>query len=405
MSASTADAIFVPVTIVVIFVAIGLGIWGYKRAAKRNKPNPWFDGTLYAFIVMAAGVALMSLRSFLVNLHPDPREIVARHYEAIGGIENVASALPIYCKGVVQDSLGKHMGRFQFWYDNGGRFRKEITIGGRLITLVSDGRSRWHTADTISEPDRTDWPPGFWYPDYIVHDYIRPDTVSSKDGATYLFKSTVRGPMSYLIKFPERKNQATQVASFQGGSYKVESRAWLPYWKDFSVVYNAVYREYRTVDSLVFPFRINISVEPSSSTNLVERRFTLVVLVITPHADIDPTLFARMADTTTESLLQQTLDDTKLESYFHPDRPGRDALCIYGATLTPNVSLEKFGRPVTIVTSPDDCANCIIIDSITVTDTTARIILRYPIEGLHGEFSFTKTDDNWNLTSSHFTEE
>ena len=118
----------------------------------------------------------------------------------------------------------------------------------------------------------------------------------------------------------------------------------------------------------------------------------------------DTIAFKLTEDTTTEPLLRQTLDDIKLESFFHPDQPGRHSLCIYGPALPPNLSLEKFGRPVTVVNSPDNCKNCLIIDTIIVADTTARLTLRYPIEGLRGEFSFTRTTDNWTLTSSNLTE-
>lgn len=290
MSPSTADAIFIPVTIVVIFAAIGLGIWGYKRAASRNKQHPWFEGTIYASIVLAIGFALLTFRTFLVNLHPDPRDIVAKHYEAIGGIENVADALPIYCKGVVQDSLDKHIGRFQFWYDSGGRFRKEITIGGRLITLVSDGRSRWHTVDTISEPDRTDWPPAFWYPDYIVHDYTHPDTGLSKDDVIYQSKYVVLGSMCYQLRFPDRNGQPYQVVLYEKTSNREKIRQWLPYWTDYSAFYKAIYSDYRDVDGCQYPFRAAIQILPDLSA-LKSRKLNLIALVITPHADIDTTLF------------------------------------------------------------------------------------------------------------------
>lgn len=106
-----------------------------------------------------------------------------------------------------------------------------------------------------------------------------------------------------------------------------------------------------------------------------------------------------------EGVLQMVLDSKELQSFFHPTAPGRMILCVTGEKVPAISRLKNSGFYVKVVDSLEECENCLIFESIEITDSTIQIKIQYPIEGVQGNFLFVLSENNWLLTTSELTEE
>jgi hypothetical protein len=120
---------------------------------------------------------------------------------------------------------------------------------------------------------------------------------------------------------------------------------------------------------------------------------------------------APAADSATiASLLQLTVDNPKLASYFHEnDIPARAPLVIVlGDSLRGNYDVSKFGRPVTFKTDAALAKDepFLEVTSITVGGDTGRIAFRYPPEGIKGTMNFLRRPgEGWAVATTDIVEQ
>lgn len=287
---SEIDPLRLMIAIAGIIAAILVGYLAYRRAQKRGKAHPSFDGLLFANGIVAVGIVGFVIYGAILAYHPGAREIVQRHYEAIGGIAKLKQAMPLFCEGSIQDTSGLNLGRFRFWYDSRGRYRKEVEVGGREIWLGSDGHNAWQVADTMGEPISEEWPAGFWYADLILQDYIHPDTGLTDNQVLFQSKTHYTDSITYQLRFPERYGQAYQIGVYDASTYLLAGRQWLPWREDYWAFYASTFNDYREVNGVVFPFHVKVQVSPNFSMSRT-RIFELSISRIETHCSVDSSLW------------------------------------------------------------------------------------------------------------------
>jgi hypothetical protein len=278
------------ILITALVASILVGYWAYRRAVKREKIYPSFEGFLYATGILAAVIVGFWIDSAIHRYHPGPLEIVRRHYEAIGGVDNIAGAMPMFCEGYIQDTVGKSLGHFRFWYDSSGRYRKEVEVGGRRIRLGFDGQRAWQVVDTVGELTVDEWPVGFWYADLILQDYVYPDTGLTDRQVLFQVKSHEPGSTTYQLRFPERNRRPYQIGVYDASSYLQTRRMWLPWRKDYWAFYASTFSDYREVNGTKFPFHVKVQVSPDYSMART-RIFQLSVSRIEVHCPVESGLW------------------------------------------------------------------------------------------------------------------
>lgn len=111
-----------------------------------------------------------------------------------------------------------------------------------------------------------------------------------------------------------------------------------------------------------------------------------------------------------EKLLQQLLDKSDLNRYFHADAlPERKPLVIINNGIVKKVShLEKFDRPVLFM-EKDEIEKSSIpyleIRSLIVSDKESKINYSYRVEGIRGAAIFAFVNGKWNLTEENISEQ
>lgn len=107
---------------------------------------------------------------------------------------------------------------------------------------------------------------------------------------------------------------------------------------------------------------------------------------------------------TIATILQLTIDAKELQKFLHPGVSSRDTLYIYSKNLPDDLSLTKSGIPVKISKTFEEGKNCLVIDSISVSNAEATVNISYPIEGVKGKFSFKYSGEKWVLQDSDLVE-
>src|SRR5204863_7644146 len=107
-----------------------------------------------------------------------------------------------------------------------------------------------------------------------------------------------------------------------------------------------------------------------------------------------------------ERICQLTIDHPDLESYYHPETPGRKPLVVSDYLIGKKLSLIKFEEPVTIVSNTKLKGKAFFrFKDIVVTPPTATVKFEYPIEGVTGELEFMKGGSGiWQITKTTLNE-
>ncbi|WP_299437289.1 hypothetical protein [uncultured Rhodospira sp.] len=114
----------------------------------------------------------------------------------------------------------------------------------------------------------------------------------------------------------------------------------------------------------------------------------------------------------TEALLQDFLTQAVMHEtvrpYFHVDsRPERLPVTVLNTTPSAVGSLTLFGTPAVVhegataadVDSSQDKA-VLVLDSVEMDESTARLRFQYPIEGLAVDATFARQDNaSWTITT------
>ena len=109
-----------------------------------------------------------------------------------------------------------------------------------------------------------------------------------------------------------------------------------------------------------------------------------------------------------QKVLQQVIDHKLLDTYFHTDVfPERIPLVIVKRDILTGVELQKFGRKVELASRADILKQkkpYLEFSQLDINRDRALIVLRYPPEGIMGEFHLEKQQHVWKVTDSKIVE-
>lgn len=105
-----------------------------------------------------------------------------------------------------------------------------------------------------------------------------------------------------------------------------------------------------------------------------------------------------------ESMLRATLNLPQLGSYWHVTKPGRDPLRIVRTKAVPELDFMMFGSQVVWIDDKDASPGSAFfrITEVSAQKSKATLSFEYPIEGVVGTATFTRSDEKsaWRLESS-----
>ncbi len=113
------------------------------------------------------------------------------------------------------------------------------------------------------------------------------------------------------------------------------------------------------------------------------------------------------ANMTNVPLLQLVLDLPELQQYYHVDSlPERSPLrLVCSDPACADASLEKFGAPVEVSpAAPEGDQPYLEITRFDQQASSAEVEFRYPVEGVVGRVSLSKTGDTWSVTEARLAE-
>ena len=108
-----------------------------------------------------------------------------------------------------------------------------------------------------------------------------------------------------------------------------------------------------------------------------------------------------LSESELRGLLQTTIDAPQLSGYYHVDTlPERIPLrLVVGPPVPLDLSLTKFGRPVTLVRDPPGTLPAMRITGIAAQSAEATVSFEYPPEGLTGTANLSRQNGDWRLES------
>jgi len=109
-----------------------------------------------------------------------------------------------------------------------------------------------------------------------------------------------------------------------------------------------------------------------------------------------------------ERAIQAVIDHGPLQQYFHAEVSGRVPLVVLRSGLTEGIDLEKFGQPVRVL-SLDEIARegsraYVEFDEMSFRPDSARVSLRYAVEGIHVTADLGVQGSEWRVTSFRLVE-
>jgi hypothetical protein len=107
-----------------------------------------------------------------------------------------------------------------------------------------------------------------------------------------------------------------------------------------------------------------------------------------------------------KSIVEQVLNHPQLQGFLHPEASGRVPVVISSHLVNPDLSLQKFGKPVRIV--PDATLNSgafLRFTDFEMGRVHTSVKIRYEIEGVGGSFRFRRSQDgSWKLIEAEIWE-
>ena len=122
-----------------------------------------------------------------------------------------------------------------------------------------------------------------------------------------------------------------------------------------------------------------------------------------PAVETPPTAVADGSDV--DAVLQAVLTHDAFAPYLHPEVRGRVPVRVSGKAL-PNepLSLSLHGKPVERVEAPA-AGPVVEIQQWSVSEGTARVALRYDVEGVRGAFELGKDGGHWRVVQAQVVEQ
>ena len=107
-----------------------------------------------------------------------------------------------------------------------------------------------------------------------------------------------------------------------------------------------------------------------------------------------------------ESIVQLVIDLPQLQAFLHPELADRKPLVlIESKEVSPDLSLKKFGQPVSIVQlNAAKGKPYLQLTELQVTGSKAKVRLDYPVEGVGGEAELEEKNGVWSVVKSEIWE-
>lgn len=106
-----------------------------------------------------------------------------------------------------------------------------------------------------------------------------------------------------------------------------------------------------------------------------------------------------------QNIFQKAIDLPKLQQYYHIDKhPDRSPLILaVHDTISKNISLHKFGKPVLIINktnTEEQYKSQLSCTKFNLAKNAASIDFKYSVEGIKVKIEFIKSNDLWVVKES-----
>lgn len=128
-----------------------------------------------------------------------------------------------------------------------------------------------------------------------------------------------------------------------------------------------------------------------------------------PEAPAAPAAAPAPAAPPLAGVIAAVLDSRPMAMYLHPEIEGRVPVAISGPALAgARLDAVAQGQPVVMRTeaeaAADQDAAIVIFERVDVTEATAEVELRYPIEGIVGRFRLEREGEGWRIVKAELVE-
>jgi hypothetical protein len=225
----------------------------------------------------------------------DPYKILEKHFEAIGGLDNVKAQKAIYREGTISIEGAGLQGTFKQWIEKPLRMRQEVDLTVVKDVTGDNGEFRWRIDSngkiqiqkdehTIKERDVRK----------LMELYEHVDRNSPHFILTFEGIEKVNNEDCYLVKIINKINSDIQLDYYSTSNfYLVKTTLTKPNTKE-----HILYSDFRTVGGVVQPFREAVEILPVGQKQVIEYVTYEVnseintALFEPPHEDVEDFQFA-----------------------------------------------------------------------------------------------------------------
>ncbi len=241
-----------------------------------NRPEP----RLLARLLLAAALVCAGAAASAAA-QPEPREILMRHYEAIGGYERV-KALKTWCLAgaVTHDGLE---GRFRKWEQVPLRYRVEEDYGVIRLAHGDDGLRSWsRDANAKVVVQRDEETLKRRQIRRLLQEFDHMDPLSANFRLSWEGMEDVGGNACHVIRTVNRINADVTLDFINARTLLLEKSV----LKQPDMTFHTRYGDYRPVGGVLYAFREETDILPR------EKRVTLRVDTFETGCAMDPARFA-----------------------------------------------------------------------------------------------------------------
>jgi hypothetical protein len=211
----------------------------------------------------------------------DPHEVLAKHYDAIGGLERLKAQESLHF--VADFSVSGLSGTMEHWEVRPDRNRTELDLQVISMTMGDDGTTAWEL-----DPNgklRIEQDPGALARREAAkrlanYEHLDPDSEAftvTLDGI-----ETVEDRECYSVRISSTDGSMERVMFVDTSDFLLrESIEIRPDDRQFTV-----YSDYREVDGVLYAFRSDMEIQP------IMQQQTMVTTLLETNVDVDPALFA-----------------------------------------------------------------------------------------------------------------
>jgi len=212
----------------------------------------------------------------------DPFQILARHFQALGGLERLKAERATYSEGTIV--MGPMQGTVKVWSQQPYRNRSEMTLGPLAMTQGDNGQIQWvldqnGKLQKITSPDETT--ARRRQVRQLMAEYAYADPASQVFKVGFEALDSADGEKCYMLKITNNINLDYYFYCINTVTFMLD-KAFFIEDTDSRMV---VYKDYRLIDGMKVPFWTQETPRQTGQSHEI----TLTKYVSNP--DIDPSLF------------------------------------------------------------------------------------------------------------------